>query len=83
MSTKELTQEAMALPLAERVSLAQTLWQSIEGQPAGKVSDEENWAMREADRRDAELSSGQAVGRTHEQVMRAARSAVVQSKALN
>ena len=76
MSTKELTQEAMALPLAERVALAQTLWHSIEDQPAGKVSDEENWAIREADRRDAELSSGQAVGRTHEQVMRAARKAI-------
>jgi len=76
MSTKDLTQEAMALPLAERVALAQTLWQSIEGQPAGKVSDEVNWAIQEADRRDAELSSGQAVGRTHEQVMRAARKAI-------
>jgi len=30
MSTKELTQEAMALPLAERVALAQSLWQSID-----------------------------------------------------
>jgi putative addiction module component (TIGR02574 family) len=76
MSTKELTQEAMALPLAERIALAQTLWQSIEGRPPGKVSDEENWAIREADRRDAELSSGQAVGRTHEQVMQAARKAI-------
>jgi len=65
------------------VALAQTLWQSIEDRPAGKVSDEVDWAIREADRRDAELSSGQAVGRTHEQVMQAARRAVVQSKALN
>jgi len=76
MSTKELTQEAMALPLAERVALAQSLWQSIEAQPTGKVSDEVNWAVHEADRRDAELSSGQAIGRTHEQVMRAARNAL-------
>ncbi|HEY8993638.1 MAG TPA: addiction module protein [Lacunisphaera sp.] len=76
MSTKELTQEAMALPLAERVALAQSLWQSIEGQPDDKVSDEVIWAVNEADRRDAELSSGQAIGRTHEQVMRAARKAL-------
>jgi putative addiction module component (TIGR02574 family) len=76
MSTKELIREAMALPLAERVALAQSLWQSIEGQPKGKVTDEVNWAVNEADRRDTELSSGQVVGRTHEQVMRAARKAI-------
>jgi len=66
----------MALPLAERVALAQTLWQSIEGQPASKVSDEVDRAVREANRRDAELSSGQAIGRTHEEVMRTARKAI-------
>lgn len=76
MSAKQIVQEAMALPLAERVALAQSLWQSIEGQPAGKVSDEVDWAVNEADRRDAELSSGQATGRTHEEVMRAARKAI-------
>lgn len=76
MSGKELTQEAMALPLAERIALAQSLWQSIEGQPVGRVADEVKWAVAEADRRDAELSSGQAAGRTHEQVMRAARKAL-------
>ena len=30
MSTQQLTTEAMALPLSERVSLAQALWQSID-----------------------------------------------------
>ena len=69
-------QEAMALPLAERVALAQTLWQSIEGQPTGKVADETKWAVEEANRRDAELASGKVAGRTHEQVMRAARKAL-------
>ena len=29
MSTQQLTAAAMALPLSERVSLAQALWQSI------------------------------------------------------
>jgi hypothetical protein len=29
MSTEQLKEEAMALPLAERVSLAQALWESI------------------------------------------------------
>ena len=63
----------MALPLAERVALAQTLWQSIDGVAAGNLDDEVKWAVEEAGRRDAELSSGNAGGRTHEQVMRAAR----------
>ena len=76
MSTKELTREAMALPLAERVALAQSLWQSIEGPAAGKVADEVKWAVEEAVRRDAELASGKVVGRTHEQVMQAARTAI-------
>ena len=66
----------MALPLAERVALAQTLWQSIDAQDATQVTDEVNWAVAEANRRDAELSSGQATGRTHEEVMRAARQAL-------
>jgi len=76
MSGKQLTNEAMALPLAERVALAQTLWQSIDGRESGKLADEVSWAVAEAKRRDAELSSGQAVGRTHEEVMRAARKAL-------
>lgn len=76
MSAKQLTQDAMALPLAERVALAQTLWQSIEGQPAEKLENEVQWAVEEADRRDADLSSGKTVGLTHEQVMRAAQKAI-------
>ena len=76
MSTKELAQVAMALPIAERVALAQTLWQSIEGRPYATVADETKWAVEEANCRDAELSSGKIVGRTHEEVMRAARKAI-------
>ena len=76
MSTKELTREVMALSLPERVALAQTLWQSIEGQGTGRVADEVKWAVEEAGRRDAELSSGAAAGRSHEDVMRAARKAI-------
>jgi putative addiction module component (TIGR02574 family) len=76
MSAKELAQEAMALPLAERVALAQTLWQSIGGQSADSVNTEVQWAVEEAAKRDAELSSGAVSGRTHEQVMRAARKAI-------
>jgi hypothetical protein len=73
MSTEQLTTAAMALPLSERVSLAQSLWQSID---AGLTDITEADALRTAIRRDQELSSGAAVGRTHEEVMRAARRAI-------
>ena len=73
MSAQQLTAEAMALPLSERVSLAQTLWQSID---SSLTDTEERDAMHEAIRRDQELSSGLVVGRTHEEVMQAARRAI-------
>lgn len=76
MSPKELTREAMALPLAERVALAQSLWQSIEASAPGDVEAETKWAVEESSRRDAEMSSGTVIGRSHDDVMRAARKAI-------
>jgi putative addiction module component (TIGR02574 family) len=73
MSTQELTAEAMALSLAERASLAQALWESIEGDLPSADPDS---ALREAIRRDDELSSGAVSGRTHEEVMQAARRSI-------
>lgn len=73
MSTQQLTIEAMALPLSERVSLAQTLWQSID---TGLADTDERDAVCEAIRRDQELSSGAVAGRTHDEVMQAARRAI-------
>jgi putative addiction module component (TIGR02574 family) len=73
MSTQRLTAEVMALPLSERVTLAQEIWQSID---AGLDESGEQEALHEAMRRDQELSSGAVVGRTHEEVMRAARRAI-------
>ena len=73
MSVKEITAEAIALPLRQRVSLAQTLWQSIE---AGLPDTREKTAIHEAVRRDAELSSGKVAGRSHAEVMRAAKKAL-------
>ena len=73
MSTQQLTSEAMALPISERVSLAQALWQSID---AGLAAAKDREAIAEAIRRDEELSSGEVQGRTHEEVMRAARRAI-------
>lgn len=73
MSTKELTTEAIALPLSERVSLAQVLWQSID---ANRPDVSEQDALHEAIRRDGELESGAVIGRTHEEVIQAARQAI-------
>lgn len=73
MSAQELTSEAMALPLPERVSLAQALWESID---AALAEEPEDVALREAIRRDQELSSGSAAGRTHEEVLKAARRSI-------
>ena len=73
MSTQQLAAEAMALPLSERVQLAQQLWQSID---IGLDDTDERAAVRDAIRRDQELSSGEVVGRSHEEVMQAARRAI-------
>jgi hypothetical protein len=70
MSAEQLTAEAMALPLRERVSLAQALWESIE---AGLPDTDGHSAASEAIRRDGELSSGHVASRAHSEVMRAAK----------
>jgi len=73
MSTEQLIADALALPLSERVSLAQTLWESID---AGLADTDERTAVAEAIRRDKELSSGLVTGHTHEEVMQAAQRAL-------
>jgi putative addiction module component (TIGR02574 family) len=70
MSTEQLIADALALPLAERVSIAQALWESID---AGRGNVDERTAVAEAISRDEELTSGRVAGRTHEEVMRMAR----------
>ena len=45
MTTEELIADAMALPVAERVSLAQALWESIDG---GLPETDERAAVNEA-----------------------------------
>jgi len=65
--------EALALPLAERVCLAQTLWQSIDSE----LSDsEERTGVREAVSRDRELSAGTIPGLNHNEAMKIARRAI-------
>lgn len=76
MSTEQLQQELMALPLLERIEMAQTLWQSIHEGTSPDAEAEERKAVEEARRRDEELASGSVSGRTHDQVMDAARQAL-------
>jgi hypothetical protein len=71
MSSDELLQAAMTLPLADRVIMAEALWASIDQRAPGSDCDEQD-AIALARRRDAELSSGRMIGRSHEQVMGAA-----------
>jgi len=66
----------LALPVAERVELAQTLWQSISEADEADVVNEEQQALRLARERDRELSSGKVSGLTHQEVMEAARRAL-------
>ena len=73
MSSDQLTLEAIALPLRERVSLAQALWASID---TGLADAEDGVAVHEAIRRDGELTSGAVKGRTHDEVMASARKAI-------
>jgi len=73
MSARTLTEKAMALPIAERVALAQALWQSIVD---GLPETDERTAELEAVRRDEELSCGAVSGRLHAEVMQAARRAI-------
>lgn len=63
----------MALPLAERVALAQALWETID---AGLTDTDQQAAVREAIRRDQELTARTVAGRSHEDVMKAARRSI-------
>lgn len=75
MTTEQLAEQLLTLPIADRVVLAQALWESIHQSPElGLPIDAE--AIQTALRRDAELESGAVTGRTHEDVMRAARRAI-------
>jgi hypothetical protein len=76
MQIEQLTREVMSLPVAERVGLAQALWQSIDRELAEKNPDNEAATIKVAAKRDAELTSGKASRRSHEQVMQAARRAL-------
>jgi hypothetical protein len=75
MSTEQLD-ELLSLPLMERVELAQALWQSIGGSTELEDGEDEKAALEQAWRRNAELDTRVVPGRSHEQVIEAARRAL-------
>ena len=72
----ELTNQALSLPVAERVQLAQKLWESLPETDASVPPQEEAQALELARRRDAELASGKVQGIPHDQVMQNARRSI-------
>ena len=63
-----LTTQMLALPLDDRLELAQRLWQSLEGQLS---EDEELFA--EIERREADVASGAVKPIPYDEAMRAVR----------
>lgn len=76
MISEDLEHRVMALPLADRVALAEVLWESIDPAVGAPPASEEREAVGEACRRDRELVAGAAKARDHQQVMTAARRAL-------
>jgi putative addiction module component (TIGR02574 family) len=70
----ELTDQALALPPEDRLTLAELLWVSLDEHVEEGEVDEE--LMAEIDRRDAEMESGAVQTFSHEEVMEAARKAI-------
>jgi len=73
MQTQPLLDQAMALPIEERVLLAEALWESIPNDLFGDDAP----AVATPICRDAELSSEAVQGKSHEEVMRNARIALL------
>lgn len=67
MSTDQLTTAALALPMEERVRLAQTLWVSIDKDLA---ETNESAAVEESARRAEELDRDTVQGQPHDEAMR-------------
>jgi putative addiction module component (TIGR02574 family) len=72
MSTQEIVDAAISLPVSERDTQAQDLGQSIDN----KAESFDEMTLQELLRRDDELTSATVMGRSHEEVMQAARSAI-------
>jgi len=70
MAGDRITRDLLALPLAERISLAQTLWDSIDDE---LVDTDEAEAVAISLRRRRELSEGSVTAIARDEAMREAR----------
>lgn len=73
MSTQQLTAEALELPFSQRISLAQTLWESL---GVAESQRDPSPLLATALRRAGELDAGIVKGRNREDAMLAARKAL-------
>lgn len=76
MTISEITNEALALPLAQRELLAQQLWDSVNEQGSPVLDDQEQALLDEADRRDDELDRGLVKPMSRDEVIAALNSVV-------
>ncbi|MCE0483945.1 MAG: addiction module protein [Methylacidiphilales bacterium] len=72
MSITQIKEMALALPVEQRVDLAQPLWSSLENHPSDITGDEAAF-QDELKRRDQEMSADPSSCSSHEEVMTEAR----------
>lgn len=70
----EITREVLSFSVADRIEIAQELWQSLHDLDSDKAADKD--LLEEIRRRNAELSTGTVRGRTHQEVMESMRRAI-------
>lgn len=76
MTAAELTNQIMALPVAERAAIAQKVWESIDDEHVEISPEADAEAVAVARRRDEAMSRGDVSGRSHDQVMSDARRSI-------
>ena len=76
MTATELTNQIMALPLAERAAIAQRVWESIDDEHVEISPEADAEAVAAAQRRDDAMSRGDVSGCSHQEVMKNARQSI-------
>jgi putative addiction module component (TIGR02574 family) len=71
MTMAQITNEALALPLHDRMQLAQCLWDSVNKESGPGLNAEEEAMFAEAERRDDEVERGVVQPVSHAEVMAA------------
>ena len=72
----EVAVQALSLSSDERALLAQKLWESLDESDQQPSAQDDEQAIADAKRRDSELTTRAVEGRSHEEVMEAARKSI-------